>query len=505
MSDPTTSARDSVRQMDHASLKFARWQGAAWAVMFGAGENSFGLFGAFLQAPPFFFGLLAGIPQLLGPLIQAGSANLMDRYPRRRTLVLISVLGHVGAYVPLALLAFAGNAWWVHGAVLVVLTLYFGFGHFGSPPWQSFISDLVPSSRRGVIFAQLGRIASVLTLVSMLATALTLFVGERYAPESMACFFAGIFALAGLARFVCFLCISHMAEPHYAPRPEASFTFLQFIARARESNFVRFVVFIALIHGTSNIAGPYFLPYCRYDLQLSNWQWICINSSATLATIFSLLLWGRFADRFGNKRVLGYSSLLIAVQPFWWMLGSDFAYLVCINSFAGVAWGGFNLATNNYIMEACSPPVRARCFAYCNMLLGLGVFCGSMVGGVLQRMLPKHLEIGGWSHDFSTPFIYLLILSAALRCAVALIFIPIFKELRDVHPFSIKDWFFQNVQFRMPVGIRLMPFGGGENDDSDDNRMREEDPPVPTHSPDPGNTVSPGKPGATPSADRRDA
>jgi len=468
--DPTKNT-DSIRNLDQASLKYARWQGAAWAVMFGAGENSFGLFGTFLKAPPIFFGLLAGIPQLIAPVMQVLSANLMDRYPNRKKLVLMSVVGHVVCYVPLALLALAEPQWWTPAVLLGVLSLYYISGHFGSPPWNSFIGDIVPSSRRGEIFAQLGQIAAALTLASMLATALALYLGNRYVPESIAWFFAGIFILAGASRCICFLCITRMREPKYVPKPESVFSFWQFIRRARESNFVKFVVFVALLHGTANIAGPYFLPYCRYDLKLETWQWICINSSATLATIVSLMFWGRFADRFGTKRTLAYTSILIALQPLLWLLHDHFYYLILINTCAGVSWGGFNLATSNYIMEACSPPVRARCFAYFTTILGVGVFVGSMVGSVLLKTLPKHVEIGGWfSTDVGSTFYYLLVISAVLRGLVALFFMPYFKELREVHHFSFKEWFFENVQARFSVGIRLVPFGGSNDEDEDEEK-----------------------------------
>lgn len=472
MSDPseTKHGTDSIRNMDQSSLKFARWQGAAWAVMFGAGENSFGLFGTFLQAPPLFFGLLAGIPQLVAPVMQVFSANLMDRYPNRKKLVLMSVVGHVVCYAPLALLALSEPQWWTYGVLLAVLSLYYVSGHFGSPPWNSFIGDIVPSSRRGEIFAQLGQIAATLTLASMLGTALVLYLGKQYAPQSIAWFFAGIFVVAGASRCICFFCITRMREPKYVPKPESVFSFWQFISRARESNFVKFVVFVSMLHGTANIAGPYFLPYCRYDLKLESWQWICINSSATLATIVSLMFWGRFADRFGTKRTLAYSSMLIAIQPLLWLVHDHFYYLILINTCAGVSWGGFNLATSNYIMEACSPPVRARCFAYFTTLLGLGVFVGSMVGSVLLKALPRHLEIGGWSHDVGSTFSYLLVISAALRGLSALLFIPYFKELREVHHFSFKEWFFENVQSRFSVGIRLVPFGGAENEGEEDDK-----------------------------------
>jgi MFS family permease len=466
----------SVRTMDHQSLSYARWQGAFWALMFGAGESSFGIFGTFLNAPAFFFGLLAALPQL-APLMQLVSANLLDRYPKRKTFVLISVVGHVVAYVPLALLAFADPGWTTYGIMLGVLAIYYCSGHFGSPPWTSFISDIVPASRRGEIFAKIGFVSSALTLTSMLSVAGILYLGDKHWPGNTAWLFAGIFIFAGCSRFICFLCITRMREPKYVPKPESAFTFWQFIRRARESNFVKFVVFVAILHGTANIAGPYFLPYCRYDLKFESWQWICINSSATLATIASLMFWGRFADRFGNKRTLTYCAIIIAIQPAWWLFVDDFLLLVLINTCSGVSWGGFNLAMGNYIMEACSPPVRARCVAYFNILLGVGVFCGSMVGSYLLKILPRHTDLFGYNIDVATTFTWLLVISTLLRSLTVLIFLPLFKELRDVHPFSFKEWLFDNVQSRMSGGLRLIPFAGSSDDDDEEEEDKKKEEP----------------------------
>ncbi|HYG73910.1 MAG TPA: MFS transporter [Planctomycetota bacterium] len=455
----------SVRQLDSESLKYARWQSAAWAIMFGAGENTLSLLGAFLKAPSLFFGLMSAIPQLVGPLTQIFAAGLMDRWPHRRTMVLIGVLGQSVAFVPLALIAFLSPEGATHWILLSVLTLYFIAGHFSGPPWTSLISDLVPSSRRGVIFSQFGRISATLTLASMLATAAVLWYSNKYDAEHKAWYFAGVFLVAGLARFVGFLLIARMEEPVFEPKPASAFTFWQFIRRARESNFVKFVLFAAFMNGSANISGPYFLPYCRYDLKFADWQWLVISSSGTLATILALLFWGKFADRFGNKRTIAYSSLLIAIQPLNWLLSDNFYFLIGINSMAGVAWGGFNLAAGNYILEACSPPVRARCVAYYSMMIGAFVFMGSMLGGYLLKVLPRHLEIGGWQHDFSSTFMYLLWFSSIGRALTALVFIPHFKELRDVHSFSLKEWFFENVQTRIAGGIRVLPFAGNDKDD----------------------------------------
>jgi MFS family permease len=473
-SAPTTSessrAPDSVRRMDHGSIGHAKRQAGFWALMFGSGESSFGLLGAFLKAPPEFFALLAGIPQLAAPVFQVLSANLLERFPHRKRIVLGSVLGHVAALAPIALLALLPPGWLAYGLLLGAIALYYVSGHFGQPAWTSMMSDIVPSSRRGVIFAQFGRIGAALTLVSMLATAGVLAWAERHDPANKAWYFCGIFVFAASSRFICFLCITRMQEPHYEPRPERAFTFWQFIRRARESNFVKFVLFAALMNGTANIAGPFFLPYCRYDLQMQDWQWIVINGSATAATILALPLWGRFADRFGNKRTITYSSLIIALQPLWWLTSTDFWILTAINLLSGVGWAGFNLACANYIMEACSPPVRARCVAYYTILLGAGVFSGSMFGAYLMRAVPADTPVLGVLPAAHYPFQYVLVASAALRLASALAFVPLFKELREVSHFNFKDWFFESVQSRFSGGLRLIPFTVPDDEDENTNK-----------------------------------
>jgi MFS family permease len=455
----------SIRRMDHVSLRFARWQSAFWAVMFGAGESSLGLLGTFLQAPPLFFGLMAAIPQVCGPLTQVFAANLMDRWPRRKALVIIGVLGQSLAYLPLAVLSFFDPNWTTYSMVLVALAGYFTMGNLSGPPWTSFISDLVPSSRRGVIFSQFGRIQAALTLVSMLGTAAAFWYADHYAAEKKAWFFATIFVLSCCSRLVGTLLIAQMHEPEFVPKPESAFSYLQFISRARESNFVKFVLFASLFNGACNISGPYFLPYCKYGVKFAEWQWLVINSSATFATIISLLFWGKFTDRFGNKRTLKYSGVLVALQPLYWLVSDNFYYLVGINMFSGMFWAGFNLAAGNYILEACSAPVRARCVAYYTMTLGAFVFVGSMIGSALLKMISNYHFSGNWLDDIKHTFMYLLWISAATRLLSVLIFVPQFKELREVRHFSLHEWFFENVQSRISGGIRLLPFGGGDEED----------------------------------------
>ena len=101
----TPGISDSVRKADGASMQAGIRQAWGSALMFGLGECSFGLFAAQLKLPLQWFGYLCGVPQLLGPLAQALSANLLDRYKCRKRLVVSALVVQIASMAPLALLA----------------------------------------------------------------------------------------------------------------------------------------------------------------------------------------------------------------------------------------------------------------------------------------------------------------------------------------------------------------------------------------------------------------
>jgi MFS family permease len=460
-----TNTSASEQPVDERSLSAGIRQAYGWALMFGAGELSFALFAAHLQVPLFFFGLLTGIPMLLGPLAQALAADLLDRRPNRKRMVLDSVLSQTLCFAPLVLLAFLPSGPVAYGVFLLAVTVYFVSGQFGTPPWSSMISVLVPASRWAHYFARQNRAISLMGLVTQLAMGGALYLAGRFAsPGSaqrvLAWVFAGAFCVAGLARFWSFLEIKRMNDPPYEVPPDSVFTFWQFIRRVRESNFVHFVLFTALITFGTYLAGPYFLPYWKYDLKYTSWQWVAMSSAGTLASIWTLIFWGRFSHRFGNKKSLGYTSLCISFIPVAWMVSANFYYLVAVNFFSGMVWAGFTLSSWNYILEAVTPPKRARCVAYFNLFVGAAAFLGSLAGGWIAPHLPAFEVAPGVGSRFWN----LLLLSATVRFLVWLLFLPTFRELREVERFSLREHIYRIAQGRYPVGI-IFDFFSGEKDD----------------------------------------
>lgn len=447
------SAPAEIPATDTSSLRAAIGQGAAWAVMFGAGEVSFSLFAAFRQVPTHLFGRLAGLPNLLGPIAQVVSANLVERYGRRRALVLLAVMLQALCFVPLVLLAVAEPGPWLFWTFLGVTTTYHVAGHFANPPWTSLIGDLVPADARGAYFARLSRVIGSVSIVAQLAVMGALYLGPH--GRAAAWVYAVAFAASGLARLISFGFISRMVEPPYERRADSAFTMWRFFKRVRESNFVKFVIFVSLVHLGANLAGPFFLPYAIYDLGWKQWEWMALQMVAQVTSVGTLLLWGRFSERFGNWRTLKYTSVLVSLVPVTWLLSDSYAVLFAFNIVSGAAWAGFGLSTWNYVLEAVSPPKRPRCVAYFNVTLGVGIFLGCEIGGLLMRIVPGPLSLGPFALTVSHAFSYALLASVVMRGLAVAVFLPMFRELRHVEPLSLRERIFQIARLRPGPGLRF--------------------------------------------------
>ena len=102
-----------------------------------------------------------------------------------------------------------------------------------------------------------------------------------------------------------------------------------------------------------------------------------------------------------------------------------------------------------------------------DLLLGGGV-AGALLGGWLSRTLPRDLSCAGQTVHASSNFIYLLVLSALVRLLGGVLFLPLFRELRQVPEFSLRTWFYSVAQVRSPFGFRFGIFTNDEENGTEE-------------------------------------
>jgi MFS family permease len=393
----------------------------------------------FLGATVLQIGLITALPNLLSSLSQFLSVRVIYWVGGRLKLLVRLVFSQASLILCIAMLPLLEIAHRVE-LLLIFLILAAVCGGLAGPAWGSLMSDYVPASKRGRYFGWRNRTVGAVTVGSIVASGLLL---NFFQDISYGTGFWIIFSLAAAARYVSAYFISRMDEPPHKKDPASDFTFLMFLRRFRESNFLKFVVFSGCLTFATYMAAPFFAVFMLRDLQLSYLTYMALQVGSSLAALVALPLWGRHADLVGNVRVLRLSSFLASLIPMFWLLSHNPAYLMLVNLFAGFSWSGVSLSAGNFIYDAVTPQKRVRCIAYFNVINGLALFLGSSLGGFLASRLPPlfgHRLLGLFALSCSCRLFFYLLLSRS------------FREVRAAHEVSIQELFFSVVGIRPLVG-----------------------------------------------------
>lgn len=432
------------------SLRHSVRDAAAYSVMTGAGETYFSAFAVYLKASTAQIALLSSLPPLLGSFAQLISAWWGHRRGIRKPLVLAGVYVQIAAWLPLMCLPLLLPE---HAVPLLIasVVLYHAGGNFATPQWSSMMGDLVPERSRGRFFALRTRVYSITSFLALIAGGLILHLFDDHGMTLAG--YLAIFSLAMIARLVS---AHHLRRMHDPPRTGALFELPHpgsLLRRARHSAFARFSMFYALMQFAVAIASPFFTVYMLRDLHFSYLMFMANTAASVLAQFLTLSMWGRISDRFGNRLILAATGVVIPVLPALWLVSADPWYLIAVQLLGGFMWAGFSLSAGNFIYDLVPSPKRATYVAYHNVLMSVGVFLGALLGGYLGLVLPNTLSLFGETYTWSSALLGVFLVSSLARLAVALLFIPHLREVREVPPMSVSGLIFRVSRIHALAGL----------------------------------------------------
>ncbi len=431
-------AETTERGLKEKTRKLSIKDGISYGVMEGAGLRYITPYALAIGANNAQIGLLTSIPSLLGNFSQLFTPKAIERYSRKKIIMLGSLLQAL-MWIPILFvgyLFFYKNVDHGFSATLMIIffTLLTIFGAFLSPAWNSLMREIV-GKKTGKYFGNRSKIIGITVLGIMLISGLVL----NYFKKINLLFFGFviIFGVALIARLVSWYFLTKHYESKFKFKDGYYFRFGQFIKRIPHSNFGKFVVFISLVMFGTAIASPFFAVYMLKDLQFSYTAWTLIVISGALSSFIFMPLWGKFADKFGNIRVLRFTGAFIPLVPALWFLTLFMtkinapllvSYLFVIEFFSGFIWAGFNLSAANFIYDAVSKQKFALCIAYSNILNGVGIFLGATLGGFVSSFNFNFFGISS--------LLLVFLLSAVVRFLVYIIMISKLKEVREVEKYK---------------------------------------------------------------------
>ena len=170
-----------------------------------------------------------------------------------------------------------------------------------------------------------------------------------------------------------------------------------------EPNFRRLLAFAVYWQFAVLLAAPFVFPYFLGELRLSFTQialWSGIASTSALLTT----LWGRVADKRGNKVVLAIGTFLAGLAlPLTWILAGvtgNLGFIWASAVFNALAWGAIGPAMFNLALVSAPQTNRAAFIAMFSLVTGLAGFAGGLLSGPLLTLFEQlEFNLGGvhWS------------------------------------------------------------------------------------------------------------
>ncbi len=429
------------------SLRYSILDGTFASSMIGFGESFFAAFAVFLKANNFQLGLLSSLPLTIGSLSQLLSNKLIKLFNSRKKFVYVMALLQGLMYIPVALVFFLGEFRIYH--LIFFACLYWIFGMILGPAWNSWMGDLVDEKERGAYFGRRGKITGFSTFVSFLIAG---YILKQFSGETITEYagFITIFCLALISRIVSFIYLTKKYEPEYKIAHEAEFSLLDFIKQARFRNFGLFVMYLCSMNFALYIAVPFFTPYMLTDLKLDYLTFTIISATMIIVKLLLMPAWGRASDRFGTKKVLSLTGFLMPLSPLLWLFSHSVFYLILIQIYSGFIWAGFEISSFNFIFDTTSPQKRATCVAYYNVVNGIALLSGAVIGSIIVK----------YNSAFWSKYLLVFVISCVLRYAASFIFIPRLREVRPVEDIGYPRLFLKIISTMPARGLvyNLIPF-----------------------------------------------
>lgn len=407
------------------ALKLSIKEGSANSASNGFGDSFIIPFAQAIGANAIHVGLLSALSGLLSPISQFYGNRLMEKHSRK-SIVRKNALFQALTWLPFAVLAilhwkgfFSSFSPWL---LVFLYSLIAIFGGLAYAPWFSWMGDLVPEKERGKYFSKRGFYTGLVgVIISIVAS---FFIDKFETLNIILVGFSALFVLSSVTKMISYSYIKNQYEPKFRLPKKSEFSFISFLKRF--DNYGKFAVYQSLFNFAIMIASPFFGLYMLTELGLKDniVLFMIITMSSSVFTLILMPLSGKFSDKYGNLKLMYIANTFFIITPLLWLFSTNPIYLILVPGLsAGIANAALGIAVGNFTYDSASKEHRGICMAYTNILIGIGVFAGSLLGGFLIKYSPVSLI---------NSFFFVFILASAARLIVALIFLPQLKEVRRV-------------------------------------------------------------------------
>ena len=164
-----------------------------------------------------------------------------------------------------------------------------------------------------------------------------------------------------------------------------------------DRNFLTLLFFLGLWTFAFNLSAPFFNFYLLETLSLDV-QWVTLYGGLVHGAFFlMIMLWGKLADRIGNRPLLVINGILMSILPLLWLytdaeLTSVWIVLPLLHMLQGATFAALDLCLSNIQLELAPSAKQSGYFAIAAAITGtsgaLGTTAGSLIAEISAWGLP---------------------------------------------------------------------------------------------------------------------
>lgn len=384
LSSTTAGSKRPIRQ----NLRASAADGAAFGGMVGLGETYLAAFALAMGLGEVASGLVASLPVMAGGVMQLVSLRAVRWIGSEKRWILLCASLQALSFLPLVYAALIGSiSPWM---LFLVASIYWGTGLATGPAWSTWIESVVPAGIRMRYFASRSRLAQLTTLSGFLVGGAALTIGRRLGDVPTA--FGLMFFAACLLRFYSVYWLSrHHSLERGASRPSQSAGSNRALpgsskALPSRSTWVhggRLLVFLVVLQGMVQLAGPFFTPYMLKELEFNYLQYVGLIAVSFIAKAMSLSGWGHLSKRTSANVLLWIGAIGLVPLSALWIVSTQLWWLILVQILSGVLWAAYELGFFLMFFEVLPKDRRVRMLTVYNFANSSAIFVGASLGATI--------------------------------------------------------------------------------------------------------------------------
>jgi MFS family permease len=305
--------------------------------------------------------------------------------------------------------------------VLVIVLLTNLSAALDSSSWLSWMATLVPRRLRGRYFGLRNSLASLTNLVCvpLAGLAVSKWPGGTLQGYGVVLFVGVISGMISLGCQYFQVDVNPQEQNAAAMKSSAQKAVSDDANNAtaedsiwKNSNFLRFLLYFSSWMFAANLSLPFFNMYMLGTLNLEV-SWVTFYGSLQAgANLLMLIIWGRLADKIGNRPILLVVGMVAASVPLLWLaIGTNlidvwdlWLWLPLIHIFIGGNWAALDLCNNNLHIEVTPVKNKSIYFATTAAVGGVSGALGTTIGGFVA----ENPSFGGLAGLFTVSAVFRL-------------------------------------------------------------------------------------------------